>query len=87
VGGSATALVSLAGGLLDPPVLQRALELLTRRSVAEVAADTGLGAERVRLLPAGLLILLEASLRFDQPLLTVSGGLREGVLLAAAAGS
>lgn len=86
VGGSATALVSLAGGVLDPPALEQALELLTRSSVAEVAADTGLDAERVRLLPAGLLILLEASLRLDRPLMIGSGGLREGVLLAAARG-
>lgn len=84
VGGSATALVSLAGGVLDPPALEQALELLTRRSVAEVASDTGLDTDRVRLLPAGLLILLEVSLRLDRPLLIGSGGLREGVLLAAA---
>lgn len=84
VGGSATALVSLAGGVLDPPALEQALGLLTGRAVAAVAADTGLDADRVRVLPAGLLILLEASLRFDRPLVIGSGGLREGVLLAAA---
>jgi exopolyphosphatase/guanosine-5'-triphosphate,3'-diphosphate pyrophosphatase len=85
VGGSASSLLQMTGGVLDAEALARALQLVTARPAAAVAIDTGLDLERVQLLPAGLVILEEARQRFDQPLLVGSGGLREGVLLQAAA--
>ena len=42
-----------------------------------------LDADRVRLLPAGLLILEAAAERFGRPLEVARGGLREGLLLEA----
>jgi exopolyphosphatase/pppGpp-phosphohydrolase len=83
VGGSATSLLHMTGRVLDAPALDRALELLCSHPAARVAADTALDAQRVKLLPAGLLILREAARRFDQPLVVGAAGLREGVLLRA----
>lgn len=83
VGGSAGSLLQMTGQVLDEAAFQRGLELIQARPAAQLAAETGLGLERVKLLPAGLLILEEASRRFGQPLLAGSGGLREGVLLEA----
>jgi exopolyphosphatase/guanosine-5'-triphosphate,3'-diphosphate pyrophosphatase len=41
--------------------------------------------QRVRLLPAGLIVLAEAAARLGRPLRVGCGGLREGVCLALAA--
>jgi exopolyphosphatase/pppGpp-phosphohydrolase len=49
-----------------------------------VARRLGLDVARVRLLPAGLLILQAASRLFEVPLRIGRGGVREGVLLRAA---
>lgn len=84
VGGSAASLVHLSGQVLDRASLDRALELVGGRSADDVASQTGLDAQRVRLLPAGLLILREAAARFGQSLIVGAGGLREGMLLDAA---
>jgi exopolyphosphatase/guanosine-5'-triphosphate,3'-diphosphate pyrophosphatase len=83
VGGSATSLRRLAGGLLSDTVLGETLELLGETTAADVALRFGLDRERVRLLPAGLLILQAAAQRFGVPLLIGHGGLREGALLEA----
>src|SRR2546421_21027 len=61
VGGSATSLRRLAGGLLDHAVFSRTLELLCNAAGDEVARRFGLDRERVRLLPGGLLILQAAA--------------------------
>ncbi len=84
VGGSASSLRLLAGPVLDSRAFTRALELLCAEPAAEIARRTALDLDRVRLLPAGLLILQAASERFGAPLQVGSGGLREGVLLEAA---
>ena len=84
VGGSAAAMFQMTGNLLDVAALESALERLAREPLDQVATETNLEPERVRLLPAGLLILLAAARRFGQPLLVGVGGLREGVLLSAA---
>jgi exopolyphosphatase/guanosine-5'-triphosphate,3'-diphosphate pyrophosphatase len=84
VGGSASSLLQMTGQVLDAAAFQRGLEVICDRPAVQVASATGLELERVKLLPAGLLILEEASRRFGQPLLVGSGGLREGVLLEAA---
>ena len=81
VGGTATSTYRLAGPALDCDSLRRALDELASAPVAEVAARFELDPERVRLLPAGILLLAELSRRLALPLEIARGGLREGVLL------
>ncbi len=84
VGGSATSVRRIAGPLLDDSAFERVMaELVAARSV-DVAERFALDADRVRLLPAGLLILRAAAERFGRPLEVARGGLREGLLLEAA---
>ena len=86
VGGSAASLARLAGPLLDRPTLKRALELLASHPAKDIAERFGLEVDRVRLLPAGLLILQAACEHFGQPLRLGHGGVREGLLLEGADG-
>jgi exopolyphosphatase/guanosine-5'-triphosphate,3'-diphosphate pyrophosphatase len=86
VGGSAASLGTLAGPLLDGPAFDRSLSLLASRPAADIAHRFGLDEQRVRLLPAGLLILQAAGEHFGQPLRLGGGGVREGVLLESAGG-
>jgi exopolyphosphatase/guanosine-5'-triphosphate,3'-diphosphate pyrophosphatase len=86
VGGSATSLHRLAGPLLDSAAFGRCLQLLCADRASEVARRFALDRERVRLLPAGLLILQAASELFGASLQIGRGGLREGILLEAAGG-
>jgi exopolyphosphatase/guanosine-5'-triphosphate,3'-diphosphate pyrophosphatase len=81
VGGSASSLRRLAGPLLDPDAFARSLRLLATERATEVARRFALDLERVRLLPAGLLILQAASELFGTALQIGRGGVREGVLL------
>jgi exopolyphosphatase/guanosine-5'-triphosphate,3'-diphosphate pyrophosphatase len=81
VGGSAASLRRLVGAVLEPDTLQRALRILSGAPAADVAQRFGLEAERVALMPAGILILDAASQRLGRPLQIGRGGLREGVLL------
>jgi exopolyphosphatase / guanosine-5'-triphosphate,3'-diphosphate pyrophosphatase len=81
VGGSAASLHRLAGAHLERAEFAAALELLRAQPAAAVAARFDLEVERVRLLPAGLLILEAAQAAFGVPLELVGGGLREGVVL------
>ncbi len=81
VGGSASSLRRLAGPLLDREALTRALHLLATERATEVARRFALDRERVRLLPAGLMILQAASELFGTALQIGRGGVREGVLL------
>lgn len=81
VGGSATSMLSLGSAVLDADAFSRSLQLLAGGSSGDVARESGLDVKRVRLLPAGLLILQAASARFGRPLQVGRGGLREGVLL------
>jgi exopolyphosphatase/guanosine-5'-triphosphate,3'-diphosphate pyrophosphatase len=83
VGGSATSLRRLAGPVLDPEAFRRSLALLATERATEVARRFALDRERVRLLPAGLLILQAASELFGTSLALGRGGVREGVLLEA----
>ncbi len=84
VGGSATSLRRVAGATLDDRTFARSIELLTSEPAAELAGRLELDRERVRLLPAGLLILEAASRIFGTPLEIGHGGVREGVLLEGA---
>ena len=81
VGGSAASLRRLVGDMLEPDSLERALDVLCRAPAAEIADHMALDAERVRLLPAGILILDEAARRLGRPLEIGRGGLREGLVL------
>ena len=81
VGGSATSLRRIAGSMLDASAFTRILALLAAERAADVARRFGLDTDRVRLLPAGLLILQAAAERFGAPLEIAHGGLREGLLL------
>ena len=86
VGGSATSLRRLIGPVLERGTLERAVALLASVPIAEVARRFELDPERVRLLPAGILILEAASERLGRPLQIGRGGLREGVILELLAG-
>jgi exopolyphosphatase / guanosine-5'-triphosphate,3'-diphosphate pyrophosphatase len=81
VGGSAASLRTVVGAALDPKSLKRALNILCDRPCDEVATRYSLDAERVRLLPAGILILDACAQRLRQPLQIGRGGLREGLVL------
>jgi exopolyphosphatase/guanosine-5'-triphosphate,3'-diphosphate pyrophosphatase len=81
VGGSASSLQHLAGRELGQAELAAALDLLLAESAWDVAARYELDPERVKLMPAGLVILSELSLRLERPLRVCKGGLREGVIL------
>jgi exopolyphosphatase/guanosine-5'-triphosphate,3'-diphosphate pyrophosphatase len=67
--------------VLDPESLQRALDLLCGAPAEEVSRRFSLDPQRVRLLPAGMLILDAAARALGCPLAIGRGGLREGVLL------
>jgi exopolyphosphatase/guanosine-5'-triphosphate,3'-diphosphate pyrophosphatase len=81
VGGSSTSLRRLVGGVLDHESLERGLRILATLPSESVARAFELEAERVRLLPAGMLVLEEISDRLGRPLMIGRGGLREGVIL------
>lgn len=83
VGGSATSLRRLAGPLLDAAAFKRSLKLLCSARAVDVAHRFALDLDRVRLLPAGLLVLEAASEKFGAALQVGRGGLREGILLEA----
>ena len=84
VGKSAASLARVAGRVLGSAAFARALGEVVAGPRREVAARFDLDVERVRLLPAGLLILEAVSERFGVPLVLVGGGLREGLLMEAA---
>jgi len=81
VGGSASSLLHLAGVELGPAELRNALDELCAERAETLAARVGLDPIRVRLLPAGVLILAELASRLQRPLRICKGGLREGVIM------
>jgi exopolyphosphatase / guanosine-5'-triphosphate,3'-diphosphate pyrophosphatase len=86
VGGTATSLRRLVGAELSYDTLERGIRVLSLTPIAEVAERFELDPERVRLLPAGILVLESLSRCLDLPLRIARGGLREGVLLELVAG-
>jgi exopolyphosphatase / guanosine-5'-triphosphate,3'-diphosphate pyrophosphatase len=86
VGGTATSLRRLVGAELSYETLERGIRVLSLTRIAEVAERFELDPERVRLLPAGILVLESLSKCLDLPLRIARGGLREGVLLELVAG-
>jgi exopolyphosphatase/guanosine-5'-triphosphate,3'-diphosphate pyrophosphatase len=81
VGGTATSLRRLVGSELEHETLERGIRVLSSTPIAGVAERFELDAERVRLLPAGILILEAISDLLGLPLRIARGGLREGILL------
>ncbi|CAN5243188.1 Ppx/GppA phosphatase family protein [soil metagenome] len=81
VGGSATSLRRLVGGDLDERTLAEGVAVLSRTRIEEVARRFALDPERVRLLPAGIIVLGAACGCLGLPLRIARGGLREGVIL------
>jgi exopolyphosphatase / guanosine-5'-triphosphate,3'-diphosphate pyrophosphatase len=83
VGGSAASLRRVAGSTLDREAFGRAFGLLSATRATDLARRFALDMERIRLLPAGLLILQGASELFGAALQLGCGGVREGVLFEA----
>ena len=81
VGGTATSLRRLVGAELAHDTLERGIRVLSTTPIEQVAARFELDPERVRLLPAGILVLEAMSDLLELPLRIARGGLREGVLL------
>jgi exopolyphosphatase / guanosine-5'-triphosphate,3'-diphosphate pyrophosphatase len=81
VGGTATSLRRLVGAELAHETLERGIRVLSTTPIGQVAERFELDAERVRLLPAGILILEAISDLLALPLRIARGGLREGLLL------
>jgi exopolyphosphatase/guanosine-5'-triphosphate,3'-diphosphate pyrophosphatase len=81
VGGSATSLRRLIGAVLDHETLGRAIRVVCEAPAEEAARRFDLHLERVRVLPAGMLLLDAASTFLKVPLQIAGGGLREGVVL------
>ncbi len=70
-----------SGAELSHETLERGIRVLCTTPIDEVAARFELDVERVRLLPAGILVLEAISDLLELPLRIARGGLREGVLL------
>jgi exopolyphosphatase/guanosine-5'-triphosphate,3'-diphosphate pyrophosphatase len=81
VGGSATSLRRLCGAQLTAAAFDEALARTVASPAHRAAFDLGLHVERVRLLPAGLLLLAEVARAAQCTLHVGCGGLREGVIL------
>ena len=81
VGGTATSLRRLVGAELSHETLERGIRVLSTTPIGEIAERFELDPERVRLLPAGILVLEAISDLLELPLRIARGGLREGVLL------
>ena len=81
VGGSATSLSKLVGTVLEYETLERAVRVLAGDPINDVARRFELDPTRVKLLPAGVLLLEKLSELLGQPLQIGKGGLREGIIL------
>lgn len=81
IGGSASSLRRMVGGVLEHETMERAIRLITRNAASEMADDFGLDIERLQVLPAGIMILEDIGDRLGLPLRIGKGGLREGKLL------
>ena len=81
MGGCASSVRTLVGGVLDNETLERAIRLVTGHPIAVVAKRFELDPRRVQVLPAGLLILERVSELLGCPLQIGKGGLRDGVIL------
>ena len=87
VGGTATSLHRLVGAELNERTLAEGVRVLSESRIEEAARRFELDPERVRLLPAGIIVLGTACGCLGLPLRIARGGLREGVILELMDGS
>lgn len=81
VGGTATSLHRLVGPALTCQALEAGLARVCEQAAKDAARDLDLPEERVRLLPAGIVVLCAVADLVKPALSVASGGLREGLLL------
>ncbi len=81
VGGSATSLRRLVGAELAHDALERGIRILCTTPIDDVARRFELDPRRVRLLPAGILVLETVGDCLGHALTIGGGGLREGVII------
>jgi len=81
VAGSASNLRRLVGPLLDIEALERAVRILCEHPSRRIARRFELEQERVRIMPAGALVLHACAVRLGVPLWFCKGGIREGAVL------
>jgi exopolyphosphatase/guanosine-5'-triphosphate,3'-diphosphate pyrophosphatase len=86
VGGTATSLRRMVGAELSHETLERGIRVLSSTPIGDIARRFELDPERVRLLPAGILVLQAMSEVLRLPVRIARGGLREGMLLELVAG-
>jgi exopolyphosphatase/guanosine-5'-triphosphate,3'-diphosphate pyrophosphatase len=78
VGGSARALARVIGRTLGESELEAAVKVVSGRRSGKVARTFGLDQQRVRVLPAGAIVLGRVAGLLGVPLRLARGGLREG---------
>ena len=71
----------MVGPLLDVETLERAVRILCEHPSRRIARRFELEQERVRIMPAGALILHACAVRLGVPLWFCKGGIREGAVL------
>jgi exopolyphosphatase/guanosine-5'-triphosphate,3'-diphosphate pyrophosphatase len=84
VGGGTASLRLLCGPRVDARGLATALRAVTEASGRRVAEQTGIAWERVRLLPAALIVLAVLCESLPSPIEIAPGGVREGLALSRA---
>jgi exopolyphosphatase / guanosine-5'-triphosphate,3'-diphosphate pyrophosphatase len=82
VGGSARAARRLVGPFLGHAELAEAIRIAETKPEATISRRYGVHRTRVKILPAGLVLLAELQDRLDVPLHVCDGGIREGAVLA-----
>ncbi|HEY4413696.1 MAG TPA: hypothetical protein VGN06_11910 [Gaiellaceae bacterium] len=85
VGGSARAARRLVGPWLGEDELAEALRIVAAKPDQVISRKYGVHRTRVKILPAGLVILAEVQGRLGVPLHVCDGGIREGAVLATVA--
>jgi exopolyphosphatase/guanosine-5'-triphosphate,3'-diphosphate pyrophosphatase len=85
VGGSARAARKLVGAHLGPEELAEALSIVEKESERTIVRRFNVDRLRVRILPAGIVVLAEVQRRLGVPLHVCNGGIREGAVLEFAA--
>jgi exopolyphosphatase / guanosine-5'-triphosphate,3'-diphosphate pyrophosphatase len=85
VGGSARAARRLVGPWLGEAELAEALRIVAAKPEQTISRKYGVHRTRVKILPAGLVLLTEVQGRLGVPLHVCDGGIREGAVLATVA--
>ena len=85
VGGSARAARRLVGPCLRSSELAEALRIVETEREQTISRRYGVHRTRVKILPAGLVLLAEVQALLGVPLRVCDGGIREGAVLAGAA--